>query len=60
MPNNCDDGCQISIPVTIKQIEHGTPPNLSWSAVLVIHYLSDVSIPEAAHNMAAEIVAVGD
>jgi hypothetical protein len=56
IPSDCDDGCVITIPVTIEQVEEGPTPVFGWSADLGFAYESEASMPEAAHNLTGEIV----
>lgn len=60
LPSDCDDGCVITIPVTIEQVGEGPTPRFGWSAKLYFDYTSEESMSDAAHNMTAEIVSASD
>ena len=55
LPDNCENGCEIVIPVTIEQIEEGDPPRFGWSAWFRFDYESDTLRPAAAQDMIAVI-----
>ena len=60
VPGDCDDGCVITISVTVEQIEEGPAPRFGWSANLYFDYRSEASMSEAAHDMTGEIVSASD
>ncbi|MEX0797155.1 MAG: C2 domain-containing protein [Acidimicrobiia bacterium] len=58
LPEHCEEGCEIVIPVMIEQIEEGPASKFSWSADLYFDYGSDTAVPDAARDLRAEIVPV--
>jgi hypothetical protein len=48
LPEDCERGCEIVIPVTIEQTGEGEPPRFVWSASFRFDYVSDELIPAAA------------
>jgi hypothetical protein len=48
LPEDCEQGCEIVIPVTIEQTGEGEPPSFVWSASFGFDYTSDELIPAAA------------
>lgn len=60
VPNECQQGCKIVIPVTIEQVGEGEPPVLSWSANLYFSYEFELAPEDPASNMTVDIVPAGD
>lgn len=60
VPDDCQNGCTIVVPVTLEQSEEGPAPKFSWSANLFFDYGSDTSVPDAASDMNAKIVPAGE
>lgn len=53
LPDNCSDGCEVVVPVTIEQTGAGDTPSFSWSGSYYVEY--DSAMPEVAERMTAGI-----
>lgn len=50
IPQNCENGCDFEIPVTITQVGEGETPRFGWSAALFFDYEGG-NTPESAEAM---------
>ena len=55
LPEDCQDGCEILVPVSFEQIGEGSPPMFIWSASFGFEYESESLKPAAAEDMTAVI-----
>lgn len=53
-PSDCDNGCEVEIPVTIEKVGDGDTPSFHWHAVFGFEYTA-VGPPDAADGMTAVI-----
>jgi hypothetical protein len=60
VPDDCQQGCKILIPVAIEKVGEGEPPGLSWSASLYFEYEFELAPEDPASNMTVDIVPAGD
>lgn len=54
-PANCQDGCEVVFPVTIRHIGDGDPPHIGWSMGICLEYRSVSDVPPEAWEMRAVI-----
>lgn len=53
LPVDCDNGCEVMVPVTIEQTGEGDPPRFGWSVSFYVEY--EGSVPPEAEDMTAVI-----
>lgn len=54
LPVDCDNGCELVVPIAIEQTGAGATPSFVWQASFQFEY-SAVGVPDAADDMTAVI-----
>ena len=58
LPEDCEGGCEVLVPVTISHVGDGEPPRLVWSMHFTIAYES--AVPAAAEDLPDAIIEAAD
>lgn len=58
LPNDCDNGCELVVPVTFRHVGEGDEPGFIWSMAFTIAYES--LVPPEAEDMTAVIESPSD
>lgn len=60
LPKDCEHGCDVVLPVTIRHVGEGDPPVILWSLAVSVEYRSVSLIPPEAQDITAVIEAAVD
>ena len=58
LPDDCDNGCELVVPVTFRHVGDGDEPRFGWSLDFTVGYES--LVPPGAEDMTAVIESPGD
>ena len=58
LPEDCEGGCEVVVPVTISHVGEGEPPRLVWSMNFTIAY--EAVVPAAAEDLPDAVIEAAD